>query len=74
MEIEVDCEREILQIEGEISEITIWKDADVIWKRFPDVAHSYNSASTKAMLKWKKSLFPKINRQPPWQPRTKMAD
>ena len=65
VETEVDREREILQIESEISQITNWKDADVIWKRFQDVADSDNSASTTAMWKWKKSLFPKNKQTAP---------
>ena len=60
MATEVDREREIIQIESEISQITNWKDADVIWKRFQDVADLYNLTSTMAMWKWKKSLVLKI--------------
>ena len=60
-----DIQQSINQIEEEISNITNWNDADFIWKRFQQVADSDNSASTQAMWKWKKKLFPKIKPNPP---------
>ena len=60
-----DIQRKITQIEEEISNLTNWKDADLIWKRFQQVADSDSSASTQAMWKWKKKLFPKIKPHPP---------
>ena len=64
-ETDVDYQEQILNIEEEISNITNWKNADDIWKKFKQVADLDNSASTQAMWRWKKTLFPKIRPSPP---------
>ena len=45
----IDYHQQILDIEEEISNITNWKNADYIWKKFEQVADSDNSSSTQAM-------------------------
>ena len=65
VESEKDREKQILDIEEEIRNITNWNDKERIWKKFTEVANSDNSASTLAMWKWKKELFPKIRPSPP---------
>ena len=57
--------KKIQNIEEEVRKITNWQDADHIWDKFQQVADSDNSASTQAMWKWKKQLFPKIKPAPP---------
>ena len=64
-ETDTDSEEKILEIEEEIGNITNWKDADNVWRRFEEVANSENAASTQAMWRWKKQIFPKIRPSPP---------
>ena len=64
-ETDTDYHQQILDIEKEIGNITSWQDAKYIWDRFQKVADSDNTASTQAMWKWKKELFPKVKLTPP---------
>ena len=64
-ETDKDNQEHIQQIESEIQKLTNWKDRDYIWEKFQQVADSDNSASTQAMWKWKKQLFPKWKPLPP---------
>ena len=64
-ETNIDYQQQIIDIEEEISNITNWKEADDIWRKFEKVADSDSSNSTQAMWKWKKTLFPKIRPSPP---------
>ena len=65
VENEDNIQEKIRQTEEEINRITNWKDAEEIWSRFQQVASSDNSASTQAMWKLKKKIFPKIKSNPP---------